>query len=110
MCLHTVFRYRLIDARINAGYPSVFSAATSVPFSQETIYRHERGDPLSPFSPDKVLIYSDEYGEPQLLDFYCRDECPIGKRLVQQRSRPRRANGKPPPVNQTGGGAVGITT
>lgn len=49
----------------------------AVPFSPETIGRHERGD--VEMEPEDVILYSEKYRDPSILVHYCAD-CPIGKR------------------------------
>lgn len=48
----------------------------AVPFSPETIGRHERGDVQ--MSPEDAVLYSERYGCQSLLLQYCAD-CPVGK-------------------------------
>lgn len=47
-----------------------------VPFSPETIGRHERGE--VPVGPDDVIQYAKGYGRPDIIPLYCAD-CPIGR-------------------------------
>lgn len=49
----------------------------AVPFSPETIGRHERGD--VEMEPEDAILYSEKYRDPSILVRYCAD-CPIGKR------------------------------
>lgn len=48
----------------------------AVPFSPETIGRHERGDVQ--MTPEDAVLYSERYGCQSLLLQYCAD-CPVGK-------------------------------
>lgn len=68
----------LREARQEAGYVSRSIAAMSVPFSAETIGRHERGD--VEMEPEDIVIYADCYNAPDLLYRYCAS-CPVGCRI-----------------------------
>lgn len=57
----------LREARIRAGYANRETASTAVPFSPETIGRHERGD-----------VEAECYKSPDILPRYCAT-CPVGK-------------------------------
>ena len=48
----------------------------AVPFSPETIGRHERGDVQ--ITPEDAVLYSERYGSQALLVQYCAD-CPVGR-------------------------------
>lgn len=67
----------LREARIQAGYGNRGAASTIVPFSPETIGRHERGE--AQIAPQDAVIYSDCYGAPAIMVRYCAD-CPVGIR------------------------------
>lgn len=66
----------LREARLRAGYASRGTAAMAVPFSQETIGRHERGEVT--MEPEDAIIYAKGYNAPELLVHYCAD-CPVGQ-------------------------------
>lgn len=66
----------LREARLQAGYASRETAAIELPYSPETIGRHERGD--VPVSPDDIIHYAQGYGRPDIMLRYCVD-CPVGK-------------------------------
>lgn len=68
----------LREARMQAGYVSRSIAAMNVPFSSETIGRHERGD--VEMEPEDVVIYADCYNAPAILHHYCAT-CPVGSQL-----------------------------
>jgi len=68
----------LREARLNAGYVSRCTAVTQVPFSSETIGRHERGEVA--LEPEDLLIYAKSYDCPELCYLYCAD-CPVGKHM-----------------------------
>ena len=68
----------LREARVAAGFVSRGTASTVVPFSPETIGRHERGD--VEMGPADVVTYAECYQSPDILYRYCAD-CPVGQRL-----------------------------
>jgi len=70
----------LREARLSAGYANRDTASTGVPFSPETIGRHERGE--VPLLPDDAVIYAKCYKRDDILMRYCVG-CPIGQRLQQ---------------------------
>lgn len=65
----------LREARIAAGYVSRGTASTAVPFSPETIGRHERGD--IEMEPEDAVTYAESYKRPEVLLHYCAT-CPVG--------------------------------
>lgn len=68
----------LREARVEAGYVSRSTAAMAVPFSPETIGRHERGD--VEMEPEDAVIYAECYNSPALLHRYCAT-CPVGSKI-----------------------------
>ena len=68
----------LREARLEAGYVSRGTAATAVPYSPETIGRHERGD--VEMEPSDIVTYAKCYNRPDLMYRYCAD-CPVGQQL-----------------------------
>ena len=68
----------LREARVRAGYVSRGMASTAVPFSPETIGRHERGD--VELEPEDAVVYADCYQSPDILPRYCAT-CPVGRRM-----------------------------
>lgn len=68
----------LREARIKAGFVSRGTAATCVPFSPETIGRHERGD--VEMEPMDVVTYAECYNAPDILPRYCAG-CPVGQKM-----------------------------
>ena len=68
----------LREARIAAGYVSRGTASTAVPFSPETIGRHERGD--IEMEPEDAVTYAESYKRPEVLLHYCAT-CPVGRKL-----------------------------
>ena len=66
----------LREARSRAGYANRVAASMAVPFSPETIGRHERGDVQ--MTPEDAVLYSERYGCQSLLLQYCAD-CPVGR-------------------------------
>ena len=65
----------LKEARLAAGYANRDTASTIVPYSPETIGRHERGEVY--LSPDDMVVYSRSYQRKDILLRYCAD-CPVG--------------------------------
>ena len=63
-------------ARLKAGCANRGTATLKVPFSPETIGRHERGE--VPVEPADAVNYALGYGSPELLFRYCAD-CPVGR-------------------------------
>lgn len=68
----------LREARLNAGYVNRSTATLKIPYSPETIGRHERGDVF--IEPEDVVQYARGYGCPEILFYYCRD-CPVGRSI-----------------------------
>lgn len=68
----------LREARVRAGFVSRGMASTAVPFSPETIGRHERGD--VEITPEDAVTYAEFYQSPDILPRYCAG-CPVGKKL-----------------------------
>jgi len=68
----------LREARVRAGFVSRGTASTVVPYSPETIGRHERGD--VEMEPMDVVVYAECYRAPSLMYRYC-SSCPVGKRI-----------------------------
>ena len=79
----------LREARLKAGYASRGTATTKVPYSQETIGRHERGEVL--MEPGDAVLYSESYKNPAILVKYCAG-CPVGQRIG------RKATDRPLPL------------
>lgn len=68
----------LREARVRAGFVSRGTASTAVPFSPETIGRHERGE--VEMAPDDAVTYAGCYDDPSIMYRYCAD-CPVGRRI-----------------------------
>ena len=68
----------LREARVRAGYVSRGTASTAVPFSPETIGRHERGD--VDVEPEDIVTYAKCYQSPDILPRYCAT-CPVGRQM-----------------------------
>lgn len=64
-------------ARVKAGCVNRSTAAMKVPYSPETIGRHERGE--VDVEPEDAVIYAEGYKCPDILFRYCA-ECPVGIR------------------------------
>ena len=68
----------LREARMRAGFVSRGTASTVVPYSPETIGRHERGD--VEMEPEDALVYAECYQSPDILPRYCAT-CPVGRAI-----------------------------
>lgn len=68
----------LREARLGAGYTNRDTASMGVPFSPETIGRHERGE--IPLSPEDALLYAEAYRRFDIAIRYCTD-CSVGREL-----------------------------
>jgi hypothetical protein len=71
----------LREARLGAGYANRGTASTGVPYSQETIGRHERGE--IPVAPEDMMVYAHCYEREDILLRYCAD-CPVGQATGRQ--------------------------
>lgn len=71
---------------MKAGFVSRGTASMTVPYSPETIGRHERGD--VDLSPEDAVTYAECYKAPDIMYRYCSD-CPVGRRIG------RKANDRP---------------
>lgn len=63
---------------MRAGFVSRGTASTVVPYSPETIGRHERGD--VEMEPEDALVYAECYQSPDILPRYCAT-CPVGRAI-----------------------------
>lgn len=63
---------------MRAGFVSRGTASTAVPFSPETIGRHERGD--VEIEPADIVLYAEHYQSLDILPRYCA-ECPVGRAM-----------------------------
>lgn len=63
---------------MKAGFVSRGTASNTVPFSPETIGRHERGD--VEMTPEDAVIYAEFYNSPDILPRYCAG-CPVGEKM-----------------------------
>lgn len=78
----------LREARMKAGCANRGTATLKVPYSQETIGRHERGE--VPVEPADAVVYAKGYQSPDILLRFCAD-CPVGRstgRTVTDRPLP----------------------
>ena len=71
----------LRKARLAAGYANRGIASMRVPYSPETIGRHERGEVT--LLPNDALIYARNYGCKDILFRHCAD-CPVGREVGRQ--------------------------
>ena len=68
----------LKSARLDAGYANRDTASTVVPFSPETIGRHERGEVA--LTQEDALVYAKSYNRSEIFVRYC-GQCPIGQAM-----------------------------
>lgn len=68
----------LREARVRAGFVNRGTASTAVPYSPETIGRHERGD--VELEPMDAVVYAESYHDPALMYRFC-SRCPVGQRI-----------------------------
>lgn len=71
----------LRHARTKAGYASRTAASEAIPYSAETIGRHERGE--SEIEPEDIVQYAKGYNRPDILTRYCAS-CPVGCHIMPQ--------------------------
>ena len=71
----------LREARLAAGYANRDTASADVPYSPETIGRHERGEVT--VAPEDAIVYAKSYGREDILLRHCA-ECPVGREVGRQ--------------------------
>lgn len=72
------YEARIEASKRNEKLSSRFGAADEAGMSEDAIKNTELG--LEKQMPvDKAVILADLYGAPQLLNYYCLNECPIGR-------------------------------
>lgn len=73
---------RIEAAKYNSKFASRESASEELGWSKDSLAQYELG--LCKVVPvDKVVIMADAYNAPELLNNYCCNECPIGKRIIE---------------------------
>lgn len=72
------FASRKNAAKYNDKLNSREAAAEMLGFSPSTLANYELGVTKN-VPPDSVVMMSDLYGQPELKNYYCKHECPIGK-------------------------------
>lgn len=73
---------RLEAAKYSPVFASRESAANELNISKDSLTDYEL-DLCKVVPVDKVIIMADAYNASYLLNNYCSNECPIGKRIVQ---------------------------
>lgn len=73
---------RLKASQKNAKLKYREGAAAEIGISLESLAKYEKEAYNTP-PVDKVLIMSQVYDSPELLNTYCCNECPIGKKIAQ---------------------------
>ena len=79
------YRARMEAAAYNDALKSREGAAEALGVHPSTIANYELGTRCSP-QPDLVLMMADLYRAPELLNFFCSNECPIGLETVAELS------------------------
>lgn len=75
-------RARLQAAKFNAKFSSREGASEELGISKDSLNQYEL-DLCKVVPVDKVVIMADAYNAPELLNNYCCNECPIGKRIIE---------------------------
>lgn len=73
---------RLEAAKFNPKFSSREGASEELGISKDSLNQYEL-DLCKVVPVDKVVIMADAYNAPQLLNNYCCNECPIGKKIIQ---------------------------
>lgn len=76
---------RKTAAEYNDAFKSQESASEFLNISKNMLLNYELG--LNPVPVDMVCMMADVYNAPELLNHYCCNECPIGKRTVSPISK-----------------------
>lgn len=76
---------RKAAAEYNDAFKSQESASEFLNVSKNMLLNYELG--LNPVPVDMVCMMADVYNAPELLNHYCCNECPIGKRTVSPVSK-----------------------
>lgn len=71
------FKARMEAAKYNDRLKSREGAAEALGVHPSTIANYELGTRVNP-QPDTVLCMADLYHAPELLNYFCANECPIG--------------------------------
>ena len=73
---NVLFMARCRASAHNDALGSRESAADIMGIDRGRLYRIETGiaDPY----PDEILLMADLYGDPKLMNWYCREKCPLG--------------------------------
>jgi transcriptional regulator with XRE-family HTH domain len=72
------YQCRLKAARHNDKLSSRDGAAELLGLSESQLHRYELGTTKS-IPPESIVMMADLYNAPQILDHYCKNECPIGR-------------------------------
>ncbi|ATD55426.1 helix-turn-helix domain-containing protein [Clostridium chauvoei] len=73
---------RLAAAKFNSSFASRESASEVLGVSKDSLTQYEL-DLCKVVPVDKVVIMADVYNAPELLNNYCCNECPIGRKIMQ---------------------------
>lgn len=76
------YKARMAAKERNEMLSSREGASEIIGIDRTRLARIELGT-LVPY-PEEVVLMADAYNAPELLNFFCAHECPIGKRIAQQ--------------------------
>lgn len=75
------YQARLHAAERDTAFESRMSAGAIVGISSTRLYQIERG--LREPHRDELLIMAETYDAPELLEYYCAEMCPVGRRISE---------------------------
>ena len=76
------YKARMAAHSCNDRYGCRDSAAECLGIDRTRLARMELGT-TTPY-PEEILMMADAYNAPELMNYFCTHECPIGKRMVPQ--------------------------
>lgn len=76
------YQARLHAAEKDTAFESRTSAGAMLGISSTRLYQIERG--IQETHRDEVLIMVDTYNAPELLNYYCTEMCPVGRRIKER--------------------------
>ncbi len=81
-CDNVFYKARIEAASGNDNLNSREGAAELLGIDRTRLARIELGS-LSPY-PEEVLVMADAYNAPELCNYFCSQDCPLGKHTIQQ--------------------------
>ena len=73
-------RYQLIREELRLSREKAAELLETIPPERIEKIENERTDP----HPDEVLTMAQKYKKPSLCNYYCSNQCPIGKQYVPE--------------------------